>query len=83
MANDAWKFIQSKSKNAMKQVLGTNNEAARMKVAPLLAVAPHVHGDDMRWKPTDNGINVNPSGRCAPEQHFKDHSAPFLENQPR
>ena len=34
-----------------------------MKVAPPLAVAPHVHGDDMRWNPNDDGINVN--RRCA------------------
>ena len=35
----------------MKQVLGINNEPARMKVAPPLAVASFVHGDDMRWNP--------------------------------
>ena len=31
-----------------------------MKVTPPLAVAPHVHGDDMRWNPNDDGINFNP-----------------------
>ena len=46
MANETWKFVQTKSKHAMKQVLGIKNEAARMKVTPPLAVAPHVHGDD-------------------------------------
>ena len=60
MANETWKFIQSKSKNAMKQVLGIKNEAARMKVTSPLAVAPHVHGDGMRWNPNDDGINFNP-----------------------
>ena len=60
MANETWKFIQSKNKNAMKQVLGIKNEAARMKVTPPLAVPPHVHGDDMRCNPNDNGINFNP-----------------------
>ena len=30
------------------------------KVTPPLAVAPHVHGDDMRWNPNDDGINFNP-----------------------
>ena len=60
IANETWKFVQTKSKHAMKQVLGIKNEAARMKVTPPLAVAPHVHGDDMRWNPNDNGINFNP-----------------------
>ena len=41
MANETWKFVQTKSKHAMKQVLGIKNEAARMKVTPPLAVAPH------------------------------------------
>ena len=36
MANETWKFVQAKSKQAMKQVL----DAARMKVTPPLAVAP-------------------------------------------
>ena len=58
MANETWKCVQTKSKHAMKQVLGIKNEAARMKVTPPLA--PHVHGDDMRWNPNDDGINVNP-----------------------
>ena len=45
----------------MKQVLGIkNDEAGRMKVTPPLAVALHVHGDDMRWNPNDDGINFNP-----------------------
>ena len=60
MANETWKFVQTKSKHAMKQVLGIKNEAARMKVTPPLAVAPHVHGDDMRWNPNDDGISFNP-----------------------
>ena len=44
----------------MKQVLGIKNEAARMKVTPPLAVAPHVHGDDMRWNPNDDGNQFQP-----------------------
>ena len=47
MANETWKFVQAKSKQAMKQVLGIKDEAARMKVTPPLAVAPLAHGDDM------------------------------------
>ena len=50
----------AKSKQAMKQVLGIKDEAARMKVTPPLAVAPLAHGDDMRWNPNDDGINFNP-----------------------
>ena len=49
MANgerDVWKFVQAKSKQAMKQVLGIKNEATRMKVTPPLAVASLAHGDD-------------------------------------
>ena len=48
--------MQAKSKQAMKQVLGIKNEAARMKVTPPLAVASLAHGDDMRWNPNDNGF---------------------------
>ena len=49
MANETWKFVQAKSKQAIKQVLGIKNDAARMKVTPPLAVAPsgssgHEHG---------------------------------------
>ena len=44
----------------MKQVLSIKDEAARMKVTPLLAVAPLAHGDDMRWNPYVDGINFNP-----------------------
>ena len=46
-------------------------EAARMKVTPPLAVAPHVHGDDMRWNPNDDGINFNAQGCSTPEHHYK------------
>ena len=38
----------------MKQVLGIENEAARMKATPPL------HGDSMQWNPNDDGINFNP-----------------------
>ena len=51
MANETWKFVQAKSKQAMKQVLGIKNDAARMKVTPPLAVAPLAQEDDMRWNP--------------------------------
>ena len=37
----------AKSKQAMKQVLGIKDEAARMKVTPPLAVASLAHGDRM------------------------------------
>ena len=60
MANETWKFVQAKSKQAMKQVLGIKNETARMKMMPPLAVASLAHGDDMRWNPNDNGIDFNP-----------------------
>ena len=60
MANETWKFVQAKSKQAMKQVLGIRDEAARMKVTPPLAVAPLAHGNDMRWNPNDDGVNFNP-----------------------
>ena len=55
-----WKFVQAKSKQAMKQVLGIKNDAARMKVTPPLAVAPLAQEDDMRWNPNDDGINMYP-----------------------
>ena len=44
MANETWKFVQAKSKQAMKQVLGIKDETARMKVTPPLAVAPNSNG---------------------------------------
>ena len=50
MANETWKFVQAKSKQAMKQVLGIKKENALMKVTPPLATALLAHGDDMRWK---------------------------------
>ena len=50
MANETWKFVQAKSKQAMKQVhvslLGIRDEKMRMKVTPPLAVAPITQGDD-------------------------------------
>ena len=47
MANETWKFVLAKSKQAMKQVLGIKNDAARMKVTPPLAVASLAQEDDM------------------------------------
>ena len=64
MANETWNFVQAKSKQAMKQVLGIKDEAARMKVTPPLAVAPLAHGDDMRWNPNDDGINSGEKQSC-------------------
>ena len=60
MAIKTCKFVQEKSKQAMKQVLGIKDEAARLRVTPPLAVAPLAHGEDMRWDPNDDGINFNP-----------------------
>ena len=60
MAIETWKFVQEKSKQAMKQVLGIKDEAARLRVTPPLAVAPLAHGEDMRWDLNDDGINFNP-----------------------
>ena len=48
MANETWKFVQAKSKQAMKQVLGIRDEKTRMKVTPPLAVAPIAQEDDMQ-----------------------------------
>ena len=45
MANETRNFVQAKSKQAIKQVLGIKDEAARMKVTPPLAVEPLAHGD--------------------------------------
>ena len=44
----------------MKQVLGIKDEAARLRVTPPLAVAPLAQEDDMRWNPSDDGINMYP-----------------------
>ena len=62
MANETWKFVQAKSKQAMKQVLGIRDYKTRMKVTPPLAVAPiaQEQEDDMRWNPNDDGIVSNP-----------------------
>ena len=56
MANETWKFVQAKSKQAMKQVLGIRDEKARMKVAPPLAVAPVTQEDDF-VKPRSTSTN--------------------------
>ena len=70
MANETWKFVQAKSKQAMKQVLGIRDEKTRMKVTPPLAVARGAHytqDDDMRWNPNDDGykrIYLTLAGCC-------------------
>ena len=59
MANETWKFVQAKSKQAMKQVLRIRDEKARMTVTRPLAMAPVTQeDDDMRW---------NPNGYCQVE----------------
>ena len=60
MAIETRKFVQEKSKQAMKQVLDIKDEAARLRVTLPLAVAPLAHGEDMRWNPNDDGINFIP-----------------------
>ena len=63
MANETWKFVQAKSKQAMKvSLLGIRDEKTRMKVTPPQAVAPitSTQDNDMRWNPTDDGIVSNP-----------------------
>ena len=61
MANETWKFVQAKSKQAMKQVFGIrDDEKTRMKVTPPLAVAPIAQEYDMRWNPNGDGIVSNP-----------------------
>ena len=46
MANETWKFVQAKSKQAMKQVLGIRDEKTHMKVTPPLAVASIAQEDE-------------------------------------
>ena len=60
MANETWKFVQAKSKQAMNQVLGIRDEKARMTVTPPLAMAPVTQEDDMRWNPA----SWSPSAAC-------------------
>ena len=64
MANETWKFVQAKSKQAMKQVLGIRDEKARMKVTPPLAVAPITQEDDMRWNPNSRRACPRPCPRA-------------------
>ena len=59
MANETWKFVQAKSKQAMKQVLGIKRGCAHEGDA-VTGGGTLVHGDDMRWNPNDDGINFNP-----------------------
>ena len=58
MAKETWKFVQAKSKQAMKQVLGIRDEKTRKKVTPPLPVAPITQDDDMRWNPLPSGQSV-------------------------
>ena len=66
MANETWKFVQAKSKQAMKQVLGIRDEKTRMKVTPPLAVAPITQDDDMRWNPIVRGAVLVRARACEP-----------------
>ena len=61
-----WKFVQEKSKQTMKLLLGIRDEKTFMKVTPPLAVAPITQEDvlmtcidDMRWN--DGTRNPNKS----------------------
>ena len=65
MAIETWKFVQAKSKQAMKQVLGIRDEKTRMKVTPPLAMAPITQDDDMRWNPNGHCRCYCPRGRQA------------------
>ena len=69
MANETWKFVQAKSKQAMKQALGIRDEKARMKVTPPLAVASIAQEDGMRW---------NQRGRRRAALHISQHIALLL-----
>ena len=62
MANETWKFVQGKSKQAMKQVLGIRDEKTRMKVTLPLALAPVTQEDVMRWNP--NFVDFVKNVRC-------------------
>ena len=46
MANETWKFVQAKSKQVMKSVLGIRDEQTRMKATSPLVVAPITQEDD-------------------------------------
>ena len=81
MANKTWKFVQAKSKQAMKQVLGIRDEKARMKVTPLLAVAPITQEDGMRWNPNDDGIVFNRVLRPITTASIKHAPATSRKNQ--
>ena len=79
MANETWKFVQAKSKQAMKQVLGIRDEKARMKVTPPLAVAPITQEDDMRWNPNDDvHVFSSLSGRRAAVPKMRDMSPSLI-----
>ena len=62
MANETWKFVQAKSKQAMKQVLGIRGEKTRMKVTPPLAVAPLAQ-DDGTMEPERRRHRLQPVSR--------------------
>ena len=66
MANETWKFVQAKSKQAMKQVLGIKDEAARMKVTPPLAVAPLCTGTTCDGTRTTTAPISTPKGAVRP-----------------
>ena len=75
MANETWKFVQAKSKQAMKQVLGIrDDEKARMTVTPPLAMAPVTQEDDMRWNPKEElaALAMVPGD----DDYFRAHNLP-------
>ena len=59
MANETWKFVPAKSKQATKQVLGIRDEKTRMKVTPPLAVK--------RWHPSHRRRTFDTSRTVEPE----------------
>ena len=65
MANETWKFVQAKSKQAMKQVLGIRDEKARMKVTPPWAVAPITLEDTRKCRSRRTSSNTG-RGRGPP-----------------
>ena len=62
-ANKTWKYVQAKSKQAIKQVslLGIRDEKARMAAGGGTHYAVGEDDIDMRWNPNDDGILLFPT----------------------
>ena len=67
MANETWKFVQAKNKQAMNQVLGIRDEKTRMKVTPPLAVAPLAQEEMRKFSSqlSTGGVSAVPTARVA------------------